>query len=201
MAGGPNFHNAIQVEIIGFARDSHSWPGSTYAALAKLARWIEANAGVARQSSVSFRQEGAAGPNAPQRLSMAEWLVYSGHLGHQHVPGNDHWDPGLFNIVTILGPNAKAGVGGKISTKAGPCDWPGVFVQTGDSGATVRRVQKWLNAVRDPDKTPAIKVDGDFGKSTGKRLRQFQNNHNLDADGVVGPTTWTVLCRAAKEES
>src|SRR3954468_17328994 len=39
--GGPNFWNAIQVELIGNAKDTQTWSGTSYARIAKLARWIE----------------------------------------------------------------------------------------------------------------------------------------------------------------
>lgn len=36
------------------------------------------------------------------RLSPAEWDVYSGVLGHMHVPDNVHGDPGAFPIQAVL---------------------------------------------------------------------------------------------------
>ncbi len=42
------------------------------------------------------------GVNATQRLSPAAWDAYSGVLGHQHAPENDHGDPGAIDIETIL---------------------------------------------------------------------------------------------------
>ena len=90
-----NRAHAIQVELIGFAKDSGSWPDSSYARIAKLARWIEANTGVPRKCSVTFS-------NTPKRLTDSAWLGYSGHLGHQHVPNNHHWDPGKLDIKKVL---------------------------------------------------------------------------------------------------
>ncbi|MEA2156805.1 MAG: hypothetical protein QOE11_2945, partial [Solirubrobacteraceae bacterium] len=35
-------------------------------------------------------------------LSPADWLHGSGHCGHQHVPGNDHHDPGALRIGLVI---------------------------------------------------------------------------------------------------
>jgi hypothetical protein len=105
-----NHANVIQVELIGYAGAStegkypsyevRNWTTADYARIAKLARWIEANAGVKRQSSVRF---GAYPNDLPARLSPVEWLRYEGHLGHQHVPNNHHGDPGAFKIALVIG--------------------------------------------------------------------------------------------------
>lgn len=42
--------------------------------------------------------------NAPGfRLSQAVWGGYAGVVGHQHVPENTHWDPGMLDWETLLG--------------------------------------------------------------------------------------------------
>lgn len=42
------------------------------------------------------------GDNAGQRMSYASWRSFTGHCGHQHVPENDHGDPGAFPLSRIL---------------------------------------------------------------------------------------------------
>ena len=98
LPGGPNFWNAIQVELIGFAKDTQTWSDASYARIAKLARWIEANFGVPRSAGVTFAGHGA----TPHLESLEAFRSYAGHIGHQHVPGNTHWDPGLLKIDLIL---------------------------------------------------------------------------------------------------
>jgi hypothetical protein len=95
-----NRANAIQVELIGFASQTHLWTDAAYKRIAQLARWIEANAGVESQCSVKF----GGGSTVFTRLLPGAWLQYSGHIGHQHVPHNDHWDPGRFRIELVLAP-------------------------------------------------------------------------------------------------
>jgi hypothetical protein len=89
-----NRARAIQVELIGFARESHLWSDEAYRNIAKLARWIEKHAGVPRQCTVTFRSD--------SNHKVPDYTNYTGHLGHQHVPENDHWDPGLFQIRKVV---------------------------------------------------------------------------------------------------
>jgi hypothetical protein len=50
-------------------------------------------------------------PTAPQRFTADEWVRFSGVCGHQHVPGNDHWDPGVINVEAIRQGIWQAGLG------------------------------------------------------------------------------------------
>lgn len=90
-----NRAHAVQVELIGFAKDTGGWSDEAYARIASLARWIEHNGGVARRAGVKFTVPAS-------RLSPSAWLSYSGHIGHAHVPSNDHWDPGRFRIDKVI---------------------------------------------------------------------------------------------------
>lgn len=93
--GDTNNDNAVQIELVGFAAESGSWTADDYAYIAKLARWIEVNHGVARK---------AISPWTHARLGWSEWHAFSGHLGHMHVPSNDHTDPGVgFRVDLLLG--------------------------------------------------------------------------------------------------
>lgn len=40
-----------------------------------------------------------------------------------------------------------------------------------------------------------LDVDGDFGPETKKAVKQFQTDHNLKADGIIGKNTWAALYR------
>lgn len=40
---------------------------------------------------------------------------------------------------------------------------------------------------------PPLKVDGIFGSKTSQAVRDFQEAHGLDDDGIVGPLTWAAL--------
>lgn len=98
-----NHAHCIQVEMIGYAKETQDWSKADYARIAKLARWIETNASIPSACRVKFTGQAT----APTRLSSAGWLAYAGHLGHQHVPSNHHWDPGAFRIDLVLAPQAS----------------------------------------------------------------------------------------------
>jgi hypothetical protein len=92
-----NHANVIQVEICGFAKDSPKWSGRKYWHIRRLARWIEANAGVRRAAYHPF-----IGQPGYHRLSGNGWVRAIGHVGHCHCPNNDHVDPGTIRIDKVL---------------------------------------------------------------------------------------------------
>lgn len=67
--------------------------------------------------------------------------------------------------------------------------FPGV-TKLGSSGDAVRQVQQRLR-----DRGWSIGVDGEFGETTDKVVRKFQQDKHLTDDGVVGPKTWQALWR------
>lgn len=90
-----NRAHTIQVELVGFAKDTPHWSPEAYANIARLARDIEAATGVPRTTHVTFAVPA-------QRQSAADWLGQGGHTGHEHVPNNSHWDPGAYRIHDVI---------------------------------------------------------------------------------------------------
>lgn len=118
-AGGveTNQLNAFQAELVGTcdpaARDKWNregrsfifWPDAPDWALrevAKLVRWLGDNHKIQIKSSVTWRAYPSSYGNSPVRLSGAQWSNYYGWLGHQHVPENDHGDPGNIDFNRII---------------------------------------------------------------------------------------------------
>jgi uncharacterized protein (TIGR02594 family) len=66
-----------------------------------------------------------------------------------------------------------------------------VSLKLGSNSSHVRRLQTLLNSRVVP--SPNLREDGDFGLATDAAVKQFQAQHGLVADGVVGPMTWTAL--------
>lgn len=99
----------IQIEIVGYAKDTPSWPDEVYQWLGEeVARplhehfgvpYIEVWKGFKAPADVNFILASA---SSPLRLTQHEIDTFSGWLAHQHVPGDDHWDAGGFKCGLML---------------------------------------------------------------------------------------------------
>ncbi|MGY1498530.1 hypothetical protein ACW4TU_18355 [Streptomyces sp. QTS52] len=124
-----NTANVFQVELVGTCDDSKKttwgsaragldylhWPTAPEWALAEVAwlvRWLNEQHGVpltcvrdwlaygpdARRPGVVPASYGA----SPARMTQGEWRAFTGWCGHQHVPENDHGDPGSMNFARVI---------------------------------------------------------------------------------------------------
>ena len=111
LAGGAETNRlaCVQIELVGFAdrigelwtADACEWLGGEFADLfhelgiwpgSTPRAWVDATDGFVARS------------DAPQRMTAAEWSAFNGVCGHQHVPENDHYDPGRWNVAAFLAP-------------------------------------------------------------------------------------------------
>jgi len=65
-------------------------------------------------------------------------------------------------------------------------------VSIGANGPVVQTLQGALNG-SPPTTLALLAVDGIFGSKTSARVREFQSQHRLAVDGIVGPMTWGTL--------
>jgi peptidoglycan hydrolase-like protein with peptidoglycan-binding domain len=65
-------------------------------------------------------------------------------------------------------------------------------LQVGSSGPEVAGLQTELNC-RPPSRQTPLESDGTFGPRTLDRVREFQVDNGLAADGIVGPLTLAAL--------
>ena len=62
------------------------------------------------------------------------------------------------------------------------------MIKRGDKGEEVALCQKLLN-----EKGYVTSIDSDFGPSTEKSVKQFQEDNGLVVDGIVGDASWNAL--------
>ena len=63
-------------------------------------------------------------------------------------------------------------------------------LKKGSKGEAVKDLQNNINAIVG---RTVLKVDGDFGPSTDRWVKQFQKDHKLNPDGIVGYQTWVQI--------
>lgn len=179
-----NSTNTFQVELIGSCDRSYaSRYNLTYLPdlgddfLADLGHfWVKILAAEGVDPSVIsrwVRYPGSAGSGASQRLSWAQWRQFQGILGHEHVPINEHGDPGDLNVPRAL---ALAGESlGSIGRDNG-------VVDMGDCGPKVKALQALLNS-----HGANLEVDGVFLAGTLSAVRKRQRQIGVNDDGAWGP--------------
>jgi hypothetical protein len=161
-AGDPetNHAHAIQLELLAYARNK---PYTTYA------DWIgeriirpllDAGVPLNLDHLALTDDADAYGEDGTVRMTWAQWAAFDGLCGHQNVPGNSHWDPGIANWAKIAQaagsspPPKPAPTGDKmlylVKTEANPGPGNGAWVT---DWITKRKVDlediavvKWLTA-------------------------------------------------------
>lgn len=93
----------VQVELVGFAAETPTWPPY---ALQRIAEDVLApvhRLWPYELQAPLYDDQDAYGTDGSTRMTWAEFDAYSGLVGHQHSPGDTHWDPGKINIDQLLG--------------------------------------------------------------------------------------------------
>jgi hypothetical protein len=97
--------DVYQIEVVGRAADVAGYSEAWYQNLAKhvaLVCWLTQTPLEFPCQFVAYPRPGY-GKSSPYRMSFAQWNACRGVVGHQHVPENDHGDPGdISRMVTIL---------------------------------------------------------------------------------------------------
>ena len=107
----------------------------------------------------------------------------------QNVPGASTQMPALYAVPA----QTPVSLGTPVPTMAAATSAPeqsgSILLRSGSSGSQVKQLQERLQALGYYSGT----VDGAFGSGTKKAVQQFQSQHGLDADGIVGEKTWSML--------
>lgn len=95
-------------------------------------------------------------------------------------------------VVNFVRPRLAGG-----APRGGAPAFPGRVIKRGDRGPNVKRIQARLNQVGKGKhgvlNGRALKVNGIFGGETTMVVKVFQKHRGLEADGQVGPKTWSKL--------
>jgi hypothetical protein len=103
LAGGvqTNTWHALQLELHWRASEIADMPQSLrdnlYRVLHDLIDTFDVHGPIA-----TFHGSEAYGSGSPYRMSMDEWTNFNGICGHQHVPENEHWDPGPIDLSGLF---------------------------------------------------------------------------------------------------
>jgi peptidoglycan hydrolase-like protein with peptidoglycan-binding domain len=208
-----NRAGAIQIETIGTCDPKHkgdpSWlylplmSPAAQANLARLMRDIANDRKISWTCGVTFKAyPGSYGTGNGVRLSGSSWNSYKGVLGHQHVPENDHGDPGDIPIAKIMGitpapqpPQPTPPPAGKAPAFPYPSsDYLGTtrsdpHCHSGYYASDQPNIRTWQHQMA--ARGWSIGVDGLYGPESESVCRQFQSEKGLAVDGLVGPNTWS----------
>lgn len=128
------------------------------------------------------------------------WLTKGGHYGHCHIPGNDHWDPGLIDTKALFAAAPKATVApagvSKPVVKVAPPAFPGRgYFRPGAKNKYVTQLGTQL-VKKGYKRFYAVGPGPRWTESDRKAVQAFQKAQGWtggDADGYPGPSTWKRL--------
>jgi hypothetical protein len=184
-----NTDYAMQFELVGTCdpsgpRGAYYWPHADDIVLIDLYRKVIHPLSVGfgiPEHALTFRPYPVSYGANGVRLNNAQWDVYTGWLGHEHAPQQDHGDPGAFpwdRMMRLAGTQPKPPTPHTAADIRGP-------VRYGDTGAYVKAIQHRL----DQQLGVKVAVDGVFGRATLIAVEDWQKKHHLTPDGIVGEKT------------
>jgi hypothetical protein len=104
--------SAVQIEIVGFADATRAakygglhvtaFPAAYLEGIADLIAWIRTQVNVKPVHPTFKAYPASYGERNGVRFSATDWLAFNGVCGHQHVPNQNHGDPGAIDIAALL---------------------------------------------------------------------------------------------------
>ena len=96
-----------QIEIVGRAVDVPNYDDAWYARLYERLEEVCAMTGTPPVFPLPFEPYPQSYGNNLVRMSYDDWNCFEGICGHQHVPENDHGDPGALDVTRLQPPPPK----------------------------------------------------------------------------------------------
>ncbi|UNM16656.1 peptidoglycan-binding protein [Streptomyces formicae] len=225
-----NQANAFQIELVGTCDDKKKtswdgknagvdyiyWPAAPDWALAEVAwlvRWLHDYHGVpltcvknwiaygkdTRRPGITPASYGA----SPARMSFTQWQKFTGWCGHQHVPENDHGDPGSMNFARVIELAREAGANPPAPKPPAPVParpkyepFPGAaFFRSGQRSPIIAAMHKRLvaegcNRYRSHANSDLWGSGDEASYASWQRKLGYRGS---DADGTPGKTSWDKL--------
>lgn len=157
-----NLQSAIQIEAVAMAAQP-AWASGLVAGVGELMAWIGQQCSV-QATAPTFKAYPASGGVANGvRFTPEQWTPFNGVCGHQHVPNNDHGDPGAIAIATLLssmGAGGDAGSNPSGFTAAGLVQWAAGRVGVTVPGTVAELKTMCVNAKTTLPVADAAKIPG-----------------------------------------
>lgn len=198
-----NRGRAVQLEIVGYTRDTRSWDDDALWQIADvIADVIADGCPINPHNTPDMRQLTGtlASSSAAQRFSPQGWKSFDGIGAHVYVPFNDHYDTAWIDSLRIrdLVLEILGGAGRPIPppSGAGTPTQPQSdgLLREGMAGGIVKMVQELIIGMG--YSCGPAEADGVFGPATTAAVRNLQADHGLEVDGIVGPMTMHTISEA-----
>lgn len=186
--------SAVQIEVVGFAAKP-AWPDGLVTGVADLLAWIMTQTDVKPIAPTFKAYPASYGIGNGVRFSDTDWLTFNGICGHQHVPHQDHGDPGAIPILKLLGAPSRQVIPAAVSPSVK--EVTGVRISSGMIGpVNLDNTGKgWVSIQAPLDRIMFIEERG----SAPARDKGYWANVNHDVNDS-GPETIVTLYGAPGEE-
>lgn len=207
-----NTLNVCQVEIVGTCDPmAHKKWSATHLytpelpiwfkdELAEFLAWAHLKHGVKLQSGLTWKPYPSSYGATATRMTFDQWENFYGVCGHQHVPENDHGDPGNIDIGYIMSKAVALANGTATPAPVKPKPtyepFPGsAFFKDGRTSPIIKTMRARLIAVGcnryQSSSNPSVWGSGDEASyAAWQRKRGFSGD---DANGTPGKLTWDAL--------
>jgi len=103
----------------------------------------------------------------------------------------------LIPVIAVVAIAAIGGVYMLVSSSAASKPCVQRTIGSGSNGGCTKYAQIVLNDLPSSWNVPKVKADGQYGGKTKSAVAKFQDQIQLNKDGVIGKETWFAVCKAS----